>query len=156
MINYVFKQQRHTPYSVNPAIQFRRIDTPAGALRHARPLLRALGMVEYLKILLKSFTRNRVFYFLSDRDTLIAYGYLSIGFCHYYSVAYGDVVIGSIWTHPKRRGQGLATEGIRLAMNHMLNCGRDTFYIDTQATNFAMLRSIEKLEFGRPHAEFKS
>ncbi|WP_257294401.1 GNAT family N-acetyltransferase [Endozoicomonas sp. YOMI1] len=156
MKNYIFKQVRQQSINPNHHYQFIIIDGFFKALCHSLPLIQYFGFTGFIKQLIKAIMPNRIFYFLLNSGQLSACGCLNVGFCRYYQVNSSDVVIGSIWTKPELRGQGLATIGILTAMNHMISRGFYTFYIDTQENNQAMLKSIEKLGFGSACGSFNS
>jgi len=156
MVNYIFKQNRSLPYDEPSHHSFRLIATPFDALKASTLLIHHLSLPGFLKLLLKSVTKNRWFYCIHDNRSVVSRGWLSAGFCHYYPVGADDVVIGAVWTDPQKRGQGLATTSIQLAMNGMIQQGYESFYIDTQQSNAPMLRSIEKLGFGEACGEFHS
>ncbi len=150
MTEYIFRQVRTEAYEDVDSSDFVVIDTLPKVLNNGWVLLSYLGPVGYLKLLVKSLGSTRLFYFIQQQNRIVACGTMAIGFCNYYAVAYRDVVIGSVWTDERCRGQGLATRSIRGAVNYMIAHGASTFFIDTQETNLAMLRSIEKMEFGKP------
>ncbi|MET4694855.1 GNAT family N-acetyltransferase [Endozoicomonas lisbonensis] len=135
---------------------FTLIDSPGAFLSNITVLFRHFGFKESVKTFLKSFVGNRVFYYLSVEGSVAACGTLAIGFCRFYSVKDGDVVIGSVWTEEKLRGRNLATRSIRHAIHAMYLKGYKTFYIDTQVTNKPMLRAIEKLGFGESIDSYES
>ena len=154
MKNLIFKQFREKSFTLNHNHQFVMVDNFFTTLCYASALLQYFSFAGFIRQLLKSMTPNRNFYFLLHSGQLVACGCLNIGFCRYYDVNPSDVIIGSIWTRPEYRGQGLATTGVSAAMNHMISSGFDTFYIDTQETNQAMLKSITKLGFGSACGSF--
>lgn len=154
MKSYIFYQQRSELFSDVDMVGFTIIDSLPKAFRHGGILYKHFGFLDYLKLLLKSSMKNRVFFYLNRYERIVTCGTLAIGFCNHYEVSSGDVVIGSIWTAKHCRGQGFATLGIRAAMNHMVFSGFSTFYIDTHEKNTAMLKAVEKIEFGKPTGDF--
>ncbi|MFC6518651.1 GNAT family N-acetyltransferase [Undibacterium arcticum] len=105
---------------------------------------------ERFKLALKIAAGRSVFFGIRSGGSLVSTGVLALGYCRTYKVEPEAVVIGTIGTDPRRRGEGLATRAIKAAMNAMINRGHTLFYIDTLRGNVAMLRSIEKLGFGQP------
>ena len=110
----------------------------------------------FARQLVKTLSKNRLFYFTLSDGAVVTIGTLAIGFCNFYTVEPDAVVIGSVWTGDAFRGKGLATRSIRAAVNGMIARNCSIFYIDTQASNTAMLRSIENLGFGAPIGTFSS
>ena len=151
----IFRQMRTTPYPDAETNDFILVDGPLPALRHVRALTEHFGF-GIAKQLAKTLSKDRLFYITLSDGAVVNIGSLAIGFCNFYTVEPGAVVIGSVWTADAFRGKGLATRSIRSAVNSMITRNRHTFYIDTQAGNTAMLRSIEKLGFGRPVGTFTS
>jgi len=155
MKSFIFCQSRTELYPGVDVVEVVIVDTLPKALGHRAVLLRHSGWIGYLKLLLKSLSRARVFYFSQRAGHITACGTIALGFCNHYPVSSDSAVIGSIWTDQRCRGQGLASKGIRAAINHMISEGISTFYIDTQETNLAMLKAIEKTGFGKPVDNFE-
>ena len=149
MSDFVFRLIRSAPFESAPPDQFFLVSGPVALLTHGQALVRHHG-IDYARQLAKSFSSKRTFYIVKQNNVVINFGTLTLGVCRYYPVEPTAVVIGSCWTADAHRGRGLATSAIRAAMNCMISKGSSLFYIDTQANNTAMLRSIEKLGFGNP------
>lgn len=145
---YVFKLGQDKAYENVDTTGFYMLDTFFKTLGHLPILLTHFGMREVAKLLARSLLSNRYFYYIKKEGKVVSRGQLSTGFCHYYPVDEKDVVIGSIWTDPNCRGQGLASISMQAAINYMVNQGSTTFYIDTQEGNTGMLKSIAKIGFG--------
>ena len=156
MVNYIYRQTRSSAYGGVPMEGFVLIDDPWKLLMHYGKVLRSVGPRESAKLLAKSFTRNRQFFFIAVDGRIATHGSAAISFCNYYGVEANGVVIGAIWTDPAFRGRGYATRGIMNAMNRLMSRGHSVFYIDTQENNFPMQRSIEKLGFGDAVGQFET
>ncbi|MFT4925753.1 MAG: putative GNAT family N-acyltransferase [Phenylobacterium sp.] len=146
----VFKLTKESAYPDVDDSDFVMLDTLVKTLKHMPILAAYMGWGNIPRQLLRSLFPNRYFYFLKKDGKIITCGQLSTGFCNYYSVDTSDVVIGSIWTDPNFRKQGLASRSIQAAINYMVIEGWSVFYIDTQETNTGMLKSIAKIGFGQP------
>ncbi|GEM_PF-1002988 len=145
---YVFKLGQNKAYPNVDTSGFFMLDTFTKTLTHLPVLMGHFKASEVVKLLIRSVFSNRYFYYIKKEGRIVSRGQLSKGFCHYYTVDIDDVVIGSIWTDPECRGQGLASISMQAAINAMVNKGSSTFYIDTQETNIGMLKSIAKIGFG--------
>ncbi len=150
---YIFSQLRDRPFDGGVLPGFAVIDTPLAFIRHAHYMLAYQG-AGAIKQFAKSFSRRRPCYILIDQGRIVGFGTLAIGFCRDYPVEDDAVVIGTVWTDEAMRGRGLATAAIRAAMNYMIARGTRKFYIDTAQSNYPMLRSIGKLEFGVSSGKF--
>jgi predicted GNAT family N-acyltransferase len=153
---YVFKLTQTTKYQNVDISNFVMLDSFSKTLKHLPVLSTHLHWHNILLQLLKSFFSNRYFYYLSKAGKIITCGQLSTGFCHYYTVETSDVVIGSIWTDPKCRGQGLASKGMQAAINYMIAKRWSVFYIDTQEANVGMLKAIANNGFGQAISQFEN
>ena len=123
---------------------------PLSVPKLLRPLLSRFGFAELVKITLKLATRKRQLYLFIGDGKVAHFGWLNIGFCGYYKVEEGDVTIGPIWSDKSMRGRGLATEGLKRAVNAMFERGHRVFYIDTSEDNIPAQRAIAKAGFGDP------
>ena len=146
---YVFKLGQNKAYENVDTSGFYMLDTFFKTVWHLPVLLAHFNVSDVVKLLLRSLLSNRYFYYIKKEGRVVSRGQLSTGFCHYYPVEEKDVVIGSIWTDPLCRGQGLASISMQAAINYMVSKGASTFYIDTQETNTGMLKSIAKIGFGQ-------
>ena len=151
----IFRQVRTERFADAGIKDFVLVDGPGLALRHAPALTKHFGL-GFARQLAKTLSKNRLFYFTLSDGAVVTIGTLAIGFCNFYTVEPDAVVIGSVWTGDAFRGKGLATRSIRAAVNGMIARNCSIFYIDTQASNTAMLRSIENLGFGAPIGTFSS
>ena len=154
--SYIFRKEINECADDDALRDFVVVDTVLRALALARPLCEHFGVGGFLRIAAKSLVGNRALYIVMREGRIVSRGALSIGFCSHYNVSRGDVVIGSIWTDERCRGEGLATRGVRSAIQYMSKKGAHVFFIDTQEANAAMLKSISKLGFGEPVGVFQS
>ena len=145
---YVFKLGKNQAYPNVDTSDFHMLDTFSETLKHLPVLMGHFKTIDLAKLLIRSMLSNRYFYYVKKEGRIVSRGQLSKGFCHYYTVENDDVVIGSIWTDPECRGQGLASISMQAAINAMVTKGSSTFYIDTQETNAGMLKSIANIGFG--------
>lgn len=155
MRSFIFRQSRTTLYSDINTSKIVIIDNLYKALHYRKALSDHTGWSGYLKLLIRSLSKRRIFYFLQQQQHITACGTIAIGFCNHYHVSPDSAVIGSIWTDPQCRGQGLATQGLQAAINYMIGRGTSAFYIDTQENNSAMLKAIDKTGFGKPVGSFE-
>lgn len=101
------------------------------------------------KSTIKLFTARRFFYFAHGENKLLHTGWLTLSRCRQYPIAAGEAVIERLWTAEAARRRGIATYCTRMAMQSL--AGRTSmFYIDTENTNYACQRMIEKCGFGEP------
>jgi predicted GNAT family N-acyltransferase len=156
MKNYVFKLTQKKAYPDVDTSGFFMLDTFTRTLKHLPVLAAHFSVIELLKLLRRSLLGNRYFYYIKKDGKVVSRGQLSTGFCNYYQVESNAVVIGSIWTDPQCRGQGLASKSMQAAINYMVTKGQDVFYIDTQQANTGMLKSIAKNGFGQPVTSFEN
>jgi predicted GNAT family N-acyltransferase len=146
---YVFKLEQKHAYPNIDISEFVMIDSFSKTFQHIAIMTAHLGVIKTLAQLIKSLFPSRNFYFLKQDGVIINCGQLTTGFCRYYDVKSTDVVIGSLWTDPKCRGQGLAARGMQAAINCMIANGCSNFFINTQENNLGMLKAIEKIGFQR-------
>ena len=121
----------------------------------AGPLVRYLGLLGAARWAVKLATPRREFCCLLKGPEIVAFLAISIGFCRFYEVDESDIVLGSVWTSPQERGQGLATGITASSMNHMFARGCATFRIDTAEDNLPMQSVIQKCGFGPPVSSFE-
>jgi L-amino acid N-acyltransferase YncA len=150
----VFRRALERPFDRQPidGAEFVLLAGPADTWRHRRALARRFGARALPKVFAKLATRSRFLYAVVQDGTFIHDGWLSVSRCRAYPVADGDVVIGPMVTTPQMRNHGLASYGIKEAMNAMLSRGHRVFYINTSPANLASQRVIAKCGFGRPIA----
>jgi len=148
-VDLLYKISRSHPYSVADQ-DFFFADDVYKAMRALPVLLRDRRLWGAAKVVAKIALGRCVYFGLRQGAAPISTGTLALGYCRFYPVEDDAVVIGEIVTAPDRRGRGLATRSIMLAVNAAIRHGTTTFYIDTQHNNLAMQRSIAKLGFGAP------
>jgi RimJ/RimL family protein N-acetyltransferase len=153
---YVFRLMKKNVYPNLDMSDFVMLDSFSKTLKHLPVLATHLDRGKIILQLIRSLFSNRYFYYLSKQGKITTCGQLSTGFCHYYSVNISDVVIGSIWTDPEHRGEGLASKGMQAAINYMIADNWSVFYIDTQETNNRMLKVIENNGFGQSIIHFEN
>ena len=146
----VYRQERHDPFVVEkPAgVEFHLISGPLEALGRLQEIKRIFGLVGSIKALLKVLTPSREFYYLTAGEDVVNYGWSTFSHCRQYHIEPGDTVIGPVWTNPDQRGKGLATIGLKKAMNAMIERKHYIFFIDTAEDNLAMQKVIAKCGFG--------
>ncbi len=147
MKEYVFKLEQKHAYPNVDISDFVMLDSFSKTIKHIAIVTAHLGITKTIVQLIKNLFPSRYFYFLTKDGVIITCGQLTTGFCRYYHVNSNDVVIGSIWTAPQYRGQGLASRGMQAAINFMIAAGWSSFYIDTQENNIGMIKAIEKNGF---------
>jgi GNAT superfamily N-acetyltransferase len=148
-VDLLYKISRAEPYgAADPNFFF--ADSITGAMRALPVLMRDRGLVGAAKVVAKIALGRCVYFGLRAGSMPQSTGTLALGYCRFYPVEKEAIVIGEIVTVPERRGRGLATLSIMLAVNSAIRRGTTTFYIDTQRNNHAMQRSIAKLGFGAP------
>jgi GNAT superfamily N-acetyltransferase len=123
----------------------------AGIIRHWSILRRWSTILARCNLMLKIAIGRDIFFGIYSTGNFVSSGILALGHCRYYKIGPGEVVISTINTDPKRRGEGLAVKSIKVAMNVMIERGHTQFYIDTTRDNIAMQHAIEKLGFGPPY-----
>ena len=154
-LNYqlVYRLRRQEPFAAEPPddVAYHYVPRP-GALP---PGVRGLfGTVGFLKTWLKLTTSGRAFYCLRAGDKVVGYGWLTFGRCKFYHIEPSDVIIGPVTTLRAHRGKGLATLGLKLAINSLIEAGQHVFFIDTSKDNVAMQKVIAKCAFGPPVAAY--
>jgi len=149
----VFRRALERPFDLRPVDgEFVLLAGPADAWRHRRALARRFGARALPKVFAKLATRSRLLYAVIRDGAFVHDGWLSVSRCDAYPVADGEVVIGPIATTSEMRSQGLASFGLKHAMNAMLRRGHHVFYINAATTNLASQRVIAKCGFGEPIA----
>lgn len=146
----LFKTLREVPFQLDRSDDVFVIAGLAGLMRHWPMLWRWSTMLERVKLALKIAAGRSVFFGIQSAGSPVSTGVLALGYCRDYKVEPEAVVIGMINTDLERRGEGLATRSIKVAMNAMIERGFTQFYIETRRDNIAMQLSIEKLGFGKP------
>jgi len=149
-----FKTLRAEPFHLDRNDDVFVIAGLVGLMHQWQMLWRWSTILKRTKLALKIVAGRSVFFGVQSGGNLVSAGVLALGYCRYYKVEPEAVVIGTVSTDPKRRGEGLATRSIKVAMNAMIGRGLTVFYIDTRGDNIAMQRSIEKLGFGRPVSNY--
>jgi RimJ/RimL family protein N-acetyltransferase len=149
-VNLLFKTFRAEPFQLDENDDIFIVAGPAELIRQWPMLWRWSTILERTKLALKIVARRSVFFGIRSSEKLVSTGVLAIGYCRHYKVEPEAIVIVTIHTDPKRRGEGLATRSIKMAMNAMIERGHSVFYIDTGRGNIAMQRSIDRLGFGPP------
>jgi|GEM_PF-1804169 len=154
----VYSREFSSPFALKPldsSYQFHFISGISSLLPTVTGVLGRYGAMGLVKTSVKVMTPKRILYLLTKRGEIVHSGWLNLGFCNFYPVKSGDVVVGPIWTAEAERGKGLATSALQLALNEMINNGRSGFfYIDTTHDNLAAQHVIEKSGFGPPTATF--
>jgi L-amino acid N-acyltransferase YncA len=150
----VFRHTIERPFDLRPldGAEFVLLAGPTDAWRQRRALARRVGVRGLPKVFAKLATRSRLLYAVVQDGALVHDGWLSVSHCSTYPVAEGEVVIGPMVTTTPLRGRGLASYGIKEAMNAMLRRGHRVFYINASPANLASRRVIEKCGFGQPIA----
>jgi RimJ/RimL family protein N-acetyltransferase len=152
----VYRQVRTEPLGVEERedLEFVFLAGPREALGFLRTLLREYGPARVMKTLLKLCTGKRMFYFVLKDGRISRSGWCWVSICRPYKISRGEVVVGAGFTTPEFRRQGIATYGIKRAINRMLADGYSVFYIDTSRDNLAAQRVIARCEFGAPIATY--
>ena len=148
-VDLIYNMQRTQRYQLEDR-SFFFVDSLSSALGVLPVMLRDRGMLGGAKLLTKVILHRCVYFGLALKHEPLTTGVLALGYCRFYSVPPDAVVIGEIETAPTSRGKGFATRAIMLAVSSMIRKGSTNFYIDTQRQNIPMIKSIEKLGFGRP------
>ncbi|NRA22505.1 MAG: GNAT family N-acetyltransferase [Oceanospirillaceae bacterium] len=154
MKSLIFCQVRTKIYLGVDTSGFVVLDALSITIRHSLLLIGHFGLLGYLRQVLKSISHHRILYLIQWQGKVVSCGTITIGFCKYYQVELTAAVIGSVWTDESHRGLGLAHLGIRAVVNYLLARGIHSFYIDTQETNFPMLKAIKNTNFGEPVGYF--
>lgn len=147
---FVFRKVSGQPPVLNekPDMQFVHADGPRTILAHRTALRRQLGGAGLIKAFAKTVTHRRSFFFVLQDDIIIHYGWISLGFCRYYAIEESAAVVGPVWTAPQARGKGAASFALQYVIDNLYRRSHAVVYIDTSSDNAAMLRVIEKCEFG--------
>ena len=150
----VYRQERSERFAAEmpEGVEFRFLSAPVDLLARFGPAWRLFGLAGAAKACLKLATPSRSLYCLMLHGAIVNYGWVMLSSCGYYRVERGDAVIGPVWTDPSHRGEGLATLGLRSAINAWLGRGSRVFFIDTAGDNLAMQAVIAKCGFGPPVA----
>lgn len=145
-----FKTLRMEPFQLDRNDDVFVVAGLAGIIRHWPMLWRGPTILEQAKLVLNIVVGRNIFFGICSTGSLVSAGVLALGHCEFYKVEPEAVVISAVSTNPHRRGEGLATISIKVAMNVMIERGHTLFYIDTRRNNIAMQHIIEKLGFGQP------
>jgi len=105
------------------------------------------GWAEALKTALKVLSKRRIFFGILMGAEVVQRGWANLGFCRYYLVERDSVVLGSLYTAPDHRAQGLASAAMRLTIDALYRKGYRRFYVDTSRANVASQRMIQKSGF---------
>lgn len=146
----LFKTLRRVPFQLDRKDDVFVVAGLVGIMRHWPMLWRWSTILARAKLALNIAAGRSIFFGIQSAGNPVSTGMLALGYCRYYKVEPEAVVIGMIKTDPLRRGEGLATRAIKVAMNTMIERGLTVFYIETRRDNIAMQLSIEKLGFGQP------
>ena len=146
----LFKTRRVEPFQLDRSDDVFVVAGLVGLIRQWPMLWRWSSILKRAKLALKIAAGRDIFFGIQSAGNTVSSGVLAVGYCRDYKVEPEAVVIGMINTDPKRRGEGLATRSIKVAMNTMIEKGHTLFYIETRRDNIAMQLSIEKLGFGQP------
>lgn len=149
----LYKTLRVEPYQLDSSNNNDDVCVVAGLvgiIRHWPMLWRWSAIYARTKLVLKIAVGRDVFFGIYSAGNFVSTGVLALGHWSDYKVGPEAVVICNISTDSKRRGEGLATRSIMVAMNAMIERGFSQFYIETRRDNIAMQRSIQKLGFGQP------
>jgi len=118
-------------------------------------LVPLLGSRELLKTMCRLVSSKRLLYVVFASGEVVHWAFMSIGFCRFYQVTPGAIVIGPLATPPEHRGHGYAGVGMCYAVKRLREEGHSTFYIDTSVDNIAMQRVLKKCGFGEPEGTFE-
>lgn len=146
----LFKTIRVEPFQLDSNDDVCVVAGFVGVIRHWPMLWHGSTILARTKLVLNIAVGRDVFFGIYSEGNPVSTGVLALGHCSDYKVEPEAVVIGMVNTDSKRRGEGLATRSIMVAMNVMIERGHTQFYIETRRDNIAMQRSIEKLGFGQP------
>ena len=147
-VDLIYRMDRTQKYDV-PDAGFVLVDSLSRAIPRLPAMWRERGIFGTAKLLVKVVLRRCLYFGLAPEGKVLSSGVMTFGRCRFYPVAADAIVIGEIATDAANRGHGYATRAIMLAINSMIHNGPRAFYIDTQRENVSMIRSIEKLGFGR-------
>ena len=152
----VYRQERAGELAVEAkdGVEFRLLATWADLFACLPAVRRRLGTVGLLKAAAKIATPSRLLYVVRVRGDIVNWGWISISFCRHYPVGKKDVVIGPVRTAEEFRGRGLATWGLKQAINAMVRRGHRVFFIDTSDGNGAMRKAIARCGFGEPVSSY--
>lgn len=115
---------------------------------HTKAALKALGLADFIKGVLKIATGKRKLYAVALKGRWVHWGWISLSFSRYYPVKKNDAIIGPIWTVPDYRGKRVATFALTKTINRLIQQGYRTVYIDTDETNYPCLKVIQLCRFG--------
>ncbi|PWY54087.1 hypothetical protein DGG96_18775 [Legionella qingyii] len=114
---------------------------------HFMTLLLNLNFFEVLKTCLKILSGRRILFGVKLGKTIIQSGWANIGFCKYYAIELNSIALGTLWTSPANRGQGLAPAALKHTIFLLYKKGFKRFYIDTTVSNQNAQRMIQKVGF---------
>jgi len=152
----VYRQRRSSPFQMRaiPEFEYHYADRAAELLPIHGALRRCFGTAGFLKTFAKLLSGSRAFYCIIHNHQVASYGWAMKSRCRHYWIASGEVVVGPTFTEQEFRGKGLATYGLKMAINSLMESGHSVFYIDTSNDNIAALRMIAKCDFGKPVAVY--
>ncbi len=150
----VYRLERTGPTPVEQALgtDFVLLRGVRDAFAAARLLTDRFGCAGAAKAVAKLATPSRQLYLVTADGRVASYGWAAFGWCQYYKIEPTAVVIGPIWTDEAARGRGLATFGLKSAINAWVGDGVRLFYIDTECVNHSAQRVFQKCGFGTPLA----
>lgn len=109
--------------------------------------LKTWGWKVALKTSVKVLSGKRILFGVIREKRVVQFGWLQMGTCHFYPVERDAVVVETLWTDPRYRGQGLASATIRQGLVYLSQRGYRRFYVDTILANIASQRMIAKAGF---------
>lgn len=117
-------------------------------------LIKTLGVAGTIKGALKSVTRHRMFYGVTEGADVLHHGWVTLGRCNQYHIEPSAAVVGPIWTSPQARGRGIATFALSHVIKELVGLNRRVIYIDTSCDNAPCLKVIDNCGFGSPIATY--
>lgn len=132
------------PTQMPPAYKFTVVDNAAGAMALSLSLLRAKGLIEALKAIVKISTPDRAYYAVTKAGRIVSDGWILFGRTPWYPIGPLDHIIGPINTVADEQGKGLASAALMRAVKYSIGRGAQYVYIDTDETNIASQKTILK------------
>jgi GNAT superfamily N-acetyltransferase len=145
---YVQSRTELLPVAWPQGFRFVMLSKPSDAVAIARMLLRRFKFVQTAKTFAKLITPNRRFYVIADSSEIVSWGWCTVGKNNFYRVESTAMSIGPIETVESARGKGLASQGLKAAINFHIELGSQRFYIDTHQNNIAAQKSFAHAGFG--------
>jgi RimJ/RimL family protein N-acetyltransferase len=148
----IYRLDLTAPLSETPLSKgaFVQVEGVTGVRNNLPIWVKNWGWAEALKTSLKIISRKRIFFGIVSDTVVVQRGWANLGFCRYYSVERDSVVLGSLYTAPDHRAQGLASAAMRRSINELFRRGHRRFYVDTSQANIASQRMIQKTGFSQP------